>query len=250
VWQEELDLLAAGPLGVALATCQQSLPTHTSAVRPGRQPLAATWWGDVAAAVDAETPRLPELDGNSLLTPEACVLQERPELFWTQFLLWSTQTWARQVVVMWQVLRETIALRRLVEEHLDAVLVEGMVASTPQAYWTAAHHVNSAYTEWAALHAGSVDIHDSIPRGKIYGAIGRWLAEFGPVAETWTIKVPMKTEMYREVAGAVAALRGRPVAVTLPPYRYWRRTPWTPDCLRVGAPALPPFVSEPVADVR
>jgi len=56
--------------------------------------------------------------------------------------------------------------------------------------------------------------------------------------------------MYREVAVAVAALRGRPVPVRLPDYRYWRRTPWTPDCLRVGAPALPPFVSEPAANVR
>jgi len=250
VWQDELELLAAGPLGSALATCQRSLPTRRSAVRPGRQPLAATWWDDVAAAVDAESPHLPELDGNSLLTREACVLKDRPELFWAQFLLWSTQTWARQVVVMWQVLRETIALRRLIEERLDAAVVECMVASTPDAYRTAADYVNSAYSEWGTLHAENVDIHDSIPRGQIYGAIGRWLNEFGSVAATWTIKVPMKTEMYREVAVAVAALRGRPVTVKLPAYSYWRRTPWTPDCLRVGAPALPPFVSEPVTNAR
>ena len=250
VWQDELELLAAGPLGNALAVRQRALPTRKSAVRPGRQPLAASWWADVAAAVGADAPQLAELDGNSLLTPEACVLRDRPELFWTQFLLWSTQTWARQVVVMWQVLRETIALRRLIEERLDALVVEDIVARTPHSYRTAADHVNSAYTEWETLHAENVDIHDSIPRGEIYGAIGRWLSEFGAVSATWTIKVPMKTAMYREVAIAVAALRGRPVPVRLPPYRYWRRTPWTPDCLRVGAPDLPPFASGPAAEVR
>jgi hypothetical protein len=250
VWQDELERLAVGPLGVALALRRRTLLTRKSAVRPGRPPLAVSWWAEVAAAMGGDAPQLSELSGNSVLTHEACVLQERPDLLWAQFLLWSTQTWARQVVVMWQVLRETIALRRTIEEHLDAVIIEGVVASTPNACRTAVDDLDSAYHEWRTTHAENVDIHDSIPRGEIYGAIGQWLAGLGPVSATWTIKAPMKTEMYREAAVALAALRGRPMPVSLPRSHYWRRTPWTPTCLRVGAPDMPPFEPVPAGGVR
>ena len=250
LWREELARLAAGPLGRALAARDLTLPPRESAVRPGRRPMAASWWDDVVDALASTAPRLDELHGGSVLPPAACVLHERRELLWAQFLLWSTQTWARQVVVMWQVLRAAIGLRSTLEERLDEVAVTNAISRAPLAYREATDELCSTYAEWRALHASTVDIHDSIPRGEIYGAIGRWLAGFGSVSASWTIKEPMKTEMYREVAVAVAALRGQPVPVSLPPFHYWRHTPWTPACLRVGAPGLPPFRSVTAAGER
>jgi hypothetical protein len=244
-WQDEAErLAAAGPLGRALAAQRASLPPRESAVRPDRQPLAANWWDDVVREIGVDSP-LDELRGNRVVTPAASVLLERPELFWAQFLLWSTQTWARQVVVMWQVLRETIRLRRTVEERLHEMDLQAALARRPEAFREAADHLCSAYADWRTTHAMNVDIHDSIPRGAIYGAIGSWLSGLGPESSTWTIKVPMKTEMYRELAVALAMLRGQPLSANLPPFHYWRRTPWTPACLCVDAPGLPPFAAAP-----
>jgi hypothetical protein len=213
VWHEEMRCLG--------------LPLSDAPVRPGRAALAAAWYDDIEQTVNKNAPLEP-ISGNPVLAPEACVLAGRPELFFAQFLLYSTETWARQVVVLWRAVRAAIMLRRLpvhdLPDHAE--------------HWTA---LVSAHADWQAVHRTSVDIHDAIPRNDIYGAIGRWLAELGPQSTGWTIKDAMKTEMYREVASSIASLRGEPIGVELPPFRYWRRTPWTPACLQPGQPGLPPF---------
>jgi hypothetical protein len=210
VWNEELDQLA--------------LPGSHEPVRPGRPALAAAWFDDVVESVkdgDAFEP----VKGNPVLAPEDCALGQRPELFFAQFLKWSTETWARQVVVLWQAVRAAITLRRL---------------GVQPAYRNAVESLATAQSQWQSTHRTTVGIHDAIPRNEIYSAIGQWLGELRPASDGWSIKDAMKTEMYREVATSVASLRGE-VRVELPPMRYWRRTPWTPACLQPGQPGLPPF---------
>jgi hypothetical protein len=249
LWQEEMDQLASGPIGRALALQSVVLPPVESAVRAGRQPLAASWYDDVARDLRADAQTFDAPDGNLVLSPETCVIRQRSDLLFAQFLIWSTETWARQVVVMWEILRETIALRRLSNGTTEAA-IRDILSVAPEAYRAASLSVESAYGEWRVTHLGTVDIHDAIPRDEIYGAIGRWLGGLGPAAATWSIKQPMKTEMYREVAMAVATLRSEPPTVSLPTPQYWRRTPWTPPCLLPGAAGVPPFEAALPANAR
>lgn len=211
VWHEEMDFMG--------------MPLPRGAVRPGRPALAASWYDDVVASANAGNPFEP-IAGNPLLAPEDCVLDARPDLFFAQFLRWSTETWARQVVVLWEAVRGAIQLRRAANTVAGSDAVESLAI---------------AHAEWQETHRTSVDIHDSIPRNEIYGAIGLWLSELRPASDRWTIKDVMKTEMYRELATSVASLRGEVILVEVPPFRYWRRTPWTPACLQPGRPGLPPF---------
>ena len=150
---------------------------------------------------------------------------------------------------MWEILRETIAVRRLSDGTPEAA-IHDILSGAPEAYRAASLAVESAYGEWRVTHVGTVDVHDSIPRNEIYGAIGAWLAGLGPDAATWSINQPMKTEMYREVEGAAATLRGESPTVSMPMPQYWRRTPWTPPCLLPGAAGVPPFEAAPPASTR
>jgi hypothetical protein len=239
VWQEELTALGAGALAPALSSVGVSLPAVASAVSPGRKALAQAWYDDVLGTLASGGSFAP-LTGNIMMLPEECVLKQKPDLLWVQFLLWSTATWARQIVALWQIVRQTILLRRSIEQ-LGAKAVKEVVSSSAADFEAAAHALSSAFGDWRTAHVVNVEIHDSMPRGEYYGAIFKWLAGLDPNFGSWTIKEPMKTEMYREVATSIALLRGQPSGVDVPPLRYWRRTPWTPDCLRVGMTGLPPF---------
>jgi hypothetical protein len=239
IWHAELDRLAAGPVGHLLAERALALPDHGSAVRAGRQPLARAWYEDVVSSLQLGG-ELESVIGNPVLPLAQTALNSRHELYFAQFLLWSTRIWARQVAVLWGALREIIALQQ-VAERIDVADLAAEIVGHQAEYRAALDRLSAQYREWRTTHIANVDIHDAIPRHQIYGAIGQWLADLGPHTATFTIKDCMKTEMYREVAMSVADLRGDPVRSEVPEFRYWRRTPWTPECLAAGQPGLPPF---------
>jgi hypothetical protein len=240
VWQAEMSARGAGALGGALSSLGTPLPVPASAVSPGRKALAQAWYDDVLATLESGGSFAP-LEGNPMMPADECVLNQKPDLLWVQFLLWSTTTWARQIVALWQSVQHTILLRRSVEEQLGAKAVSEAISSQATDFESASHALSSAFGDWRTAHIANVEIHDSMPRGEYYGAIFKWLQGLDPNFGTWTIKEPLKTEMYRELAPSIAYLRGEPVTSSVPALRYWRRTPWTPACIRVGVAGLPPF---------
>ena len=241
--KEELDLLGAGALGRALIGIGVPLPKLGTPTSPGRRPpIAHGWYEDVYRSLQAGV--LPEPRGarNPVMPPEDCVMRrdEQLDLIWPQFLIWCGEAWGRQIVAGWQVLRSLIALRRRVDEQLTAARVDQLVGADEEAHKEASQALSRTYQEWHDFHAGTVDVHDPMYDANREGLFA-WAGDLAPDITVWGIKDATKDEMYLELAAGVQALRGQAVSVDLPEPAYWRRTQFVPDCLRLGAPGMPPF---------
>jgi hypothetical protein len=244
-WKEELDLVRRGPLGAALERLGAPLPElRSSPVSPTRRPpVAKGWYDDVYLALEAGV--LPEEKGqrNEVLPPEECVLAGEAglERIWGAFLVYACDLWGRQIPLVWDLVREMIKIRRLIDEQLSAEAIEGMVAADESAFREASRGFAKLTIQWQEYHAATVDIHDPMFDKSVPGLFG-WAVTQAPDISIWGIKDITKDEMYREVAATVLKLRGKPTTVELPEPKYWRALHFAPDANKVGAPGMPPFV--------
>lgn len=239
-WREEMDRLRAGPLGDALDTIDASLPSLSTPTRDGRTSIAPEWYDEIRP--DIERGHLPPRrgSGNPVMSPEACAFQDRPDLMRGQFVIWCGETWARQLPPVWELVRETIATNRYVEERFDERAVDTRVKDAERAYRATVDALSTLYRRWHEFHVATVDVHDPMYEQNVE-PLQAWIRSFAPDLETWEIKEDTKYEMYVEVATTVEALKGNAVDIEMPDFRYWRRVPWTPTCIRPDAPGMPPF---------
>lgn len=244
-WKEEIDLLRRGPLGAALERLAAPLPElrHSPVAPTRRPPVAKGWYDDVYLALEAGV--LPEEKGvrNEVLAPEDCVLAGEPgmERIWGAFLVYACDLWGRQIPVVWDLVREMINTRRLIEEQLSSEAVDGMVADDEGAYREASLEFSQRCSQWQEYHAATVGVHDPMFDKSVQGLFG-WAVTLAPDISVWGIKDIIKDEMYREVAATVLKLRGKPTSVELPEPTYWRALHFAPDANKIGAPGMPPFV--------
>ena len=241
--KEELDLLREGQLGAALAKLGAPLPEIQTPTTQGRRPPIATGWYEDTYR-DLEAGRLPGMRGvaNEVMPLEACVMRDpmQLDLIWPQFLIWCGETWGRQIVAMWDLLKPIIRMRRLLEERLTEPVLGELTARGGLAYREASQEFVLQYQEWHAFHAATVDVHDPMFDENLEGLF-EWAANLAPDISAWGIKDVTKDEMYRELATTVLSLRGQLTAVEIPEFHYWRHTQFVPDCNRIGARGMPPF---------
>lgn len=244
-WKEEIDRIRTGPLGAALSRIGGKLPEmrekpSTLGRRPGA--VQGSWYTEVYEGLASGI--LPADHGvrNVVLKPEECVLQgpQGLDLIWASFLVYACDVWARQIPFMWDLVREAISIRRLVDERMSRVDVDAVVSANADEYKTASLDFASMFTEWQDYHAATVDIHDPMFDRSVAGLFewaGTLTSDFG----SWTIKPILKDEMYRELASNILALRGTPTSVTIPELEYWRKLQFAPPSNKIGAPGMPPF---------
>lgn len=164
---------------------------------------------------------LPEPAGpvNQMMKPADCSLFGRDDLIFGQLEIQSGADWNDEVVLMWDLVRDALALT----DGGDL----GDVAE-----------VAKVYEAWREYHVASARIHS-----ELFGRFSAGMfALVGEQAGGWTLTPVLLHEMYLEVAYAMADLTGTDGA--LPPQpepSYWRRTPWSPPAAAPGALGLPPF---------
>jgi hypothetical protein len=244
-WKEEIDRLRAGSLGSALNEIGGKLPEmREKPTTPTRRPGAVqgSWYGEVYKELSQGV--LPKEHGvrNEVLKPEECVLQGAVglDLIWAAFLVYACDVWARQIPFMWDLVREAIATRRLIEEQMSKEEVSKVVSARVEEYKVASLNFSKAFADWQEYHAATVDIHDPMFDRSVAGLFewaGTLTTDFG----SWTIKPILKDEMYRELASNILALRGEPTTVKIPDMEYWRKLQFAPPSNKIGAPGMPPF---------
>lgn len=244
-WKEEIDTLRRGPLGAALERVGSALPELRPApVSPTRRPpIAKGWYEEVYTALEAGV--LPQEHGvrNQVLPPENCILagEKGRERIWGAFLVYACDLWGRQIPVVWDLVREAIFMRRLVEEQLSPEAIDAMVAADEGAFREASLALTKAAGAWQDYHALTVDIHDPMYDRSVEGLFG-WAVTLAPDISVWAIKDIVKDEMFREVAATVLKLRGKPTSAAVPEPTYWRALHFAPAANKLGAPGMPPFV--------
>lgn len=240
-WQREGQGLDTSDFGRALrATAPDWSFVPGSVVRTAREPIADEWYLEVTESLMRG--RTPESRGvtNPLMRNADCVLEQRPDLIFAQFMIWCGRVWGRQVVVTWDLLRSLIALHRTVR-----VLSPGSLGQLIEENRKSLTATFAAYgqctSDWAAFHSETVTAaHDPL-FAEQFTATRAW-RNSKPEHYSWRIKDAMKDEMYLEVFLNVQALRNGRSPEPTPDFTYWRQTPWTPESLRKGAPGMPPFI--------
>jgi len=226
-WLEGIERLRAGSVGRGLAKLGASLPMLDRAVVPPGTPIVPFEYEGVRGALAAGQLPPPASSENAMMEASGCTFAGRDDRIFAALCMHSANDWAEEVVILWDVVRASIALG---EESPSAGLADD--------YRRAVAALERGYQEWRDAHIESTRIHT-----RLFGSFSAGM--FGFVGErfrTWTISPMLMRELYLEVAAAVARLEGRANALPeIPEARYWRRTPWTPTWFRPGGAGLPPF---------
>ncbi len=227
-WMDEIERVRTSRVGQGLAARGIDWPTLDRQVVPPGQPIVPFTYESVRDGLLAGAlPAAPSPD-NAMMTPAECSLFARDDLIFGQLEIQSAIDWAEEVVILWDVLRATVALDHDAESS----------PSQTESYREAARRVAERYEAWRTAHVESTRIHTNLFRLFSAGMFGFVGDRFG----AWTISPVLMQELYLEIAAGVAALRGESDRIpALPAARYWRRTPWTPSWFAPGAAGLPPF---------
>lgn len=239
-WQEEMEELARGVLGKVLSGAQLSLPELAAPTPKGMRAIAGYWYDDVRKAL--EVGRLPpeREQRNPVMTPEECETDElQAEYLWLGALKWIIEVWGEQAVLMWRIVRDTIAVRREADLRGEEA-VRQLVDERREQFEAALKSYGEAYERWRERHVGTLEFHFPLFRKFLVG-FEDWCIGRGEEFLQIPIMEPLKDELYLEVATTVAELRGEPLDVELPAFTYWRTNPWTPASMAPGAPGMPPF---------
>lgn len=198
-----------------------------------RAPIADVWADVVRSNLRrGVAPSRPS--ANEILPASSCQLRDRPDLFWGQFLVGIGKIWAQQLVILWDLVW---TLQGAHTTLLNAVDIPdrasfGGLLDTWKDYL-------QRCKDYHAHHFETVQIHDAI-FATYYEESRRWRHSYGSKHESWRILDVMKYELYIEVFSELDGLQPSEGS-RLPRPTYWRRTPWTPDVIRPGAPGMPPF---------
>ena len=240
-WRCEGQALDAGDFGEALRSIVPNYSFVPNPVVPtSREPIADEWYREVAdSLMDG---KVPEQHGvrNPIMRGAECVLDQRTDLIFAQFMIWCGRVWGRQLIVTWELLRQLIGLHRTVRE-LSASKLAQIVEKHSDSLRNALATYRQLIDDWASFHSETVTTaHDPL-YAEQYTATRAW-RNSKPQHDSWRIKDAMRGEMYLEVFVNVQAMRDGRGAKPLPEFSYWRQTPWTPASIRPGAPGMPPFV--------
>ncbi len=240
-YTDEIASLREGPLGKVLAQRDLAFPDARPPTPPRGRSIAGYWYDDVKDALKAGRLPAPHVEErNTVMSSDECVSDEvENESLWLGALKWLINIWGEQSVPMWQVLRDTITIRREAEAAGEDA-VAAAVAAEADAVADALAAYEEAFERWRAFHAETLTIHFPLFRLFLVG-IEDWLASFGEAAESMPIIDPLKDEVYLEVASTVAELRGEPYGVEIPAAQYWRVNPWTAPAQLPGSSGMPPF---------
>jgi hypothetical protein len=244
-WKEEVDALRAGPLGEVLTEIGGELPEmRERPSAPTRRPSAVqgSWYGEVYECLEQGV--LPNDHGsrNEVVRPKDCVYQGEKglDLIWGAFLVYACDVWARQIPLMWELVREAIATRRFIQEQMSTGQLAYAVSGRAEEYKTASREFTETFAAWQDYHATTVDMHDPMFDLSVAG-LSAWMGSLTADLGSWTIKAILKDEMYRELASNILLLRGSRTTAELPAMNYWRTLHFAPRSNEIGALGMPPF---------
>ena len=253
-WQEEMADLKDSAFADIVDQSGGEIPSISKPTHGGRASFAPVWYEKVREPVDNNVlPAIPdeaEAELNPIIAEEECVFDDRmDQRYWGRLLNLCIEVWARQVPLVWSVVRATITLNRLLANTFDGDDVATLVDDYPEAYPRTLTGLAQNYNQWRTIHKVLVNHHDDI-FATHNQAVVAWLDTI-PDRDSWSIMEATKYEMYLEVAANIATLKGRSLEFDLPEFDYWRVAHFAPACLEFGAPGMPPFETvEPPAHTQ